>query len=190
MELLNQSDDSKQVISYTTTPFSVKRSKHNLFIYGKIGHIEEVSEMFKWVTEITPGDELNIYINSEGGAIATATSLIKHLSDLDIEINIHVSGICQSAACIILFGLYNKAKNVVIDPYTIFLFHGLRSSGSGKVADNKAAIDILTRLQDKLYKDLFIDLLTKDELNGVKLGHEVYMLGHDVVKRIEEQFTR
>lgn len=186
MKLLNQSDDSKQTISYTTTPFSAKRSKHNLFIYGNIGHIETSADMFKWLTEINPGDELNIYINSEGGAVATATSLIRHISDLDIEVNIHVSGICQSSASIILFGLYDKAKNVVIDPYTIFLFHGFKSSGAGKVVDNKAALDIVSKMQDKIYKDLMSGILTKEELLYIKNGQDVYLLGCDVVKRIEE----
>lgn len=168
-----------------TSSISHKSTKYDLFLVGYISHPVDCIEVLERLEEVGPGDTLNIHINSTGGSVATATTLINRIKNLDAKVNIYVNGECMSAATIILLGLYDKASNVDIDPYTTFLFHTFRTNGGGKISDGKAAFEFLDKKREMIYEDLFSEILTDREMDEVSDGQEVYFLGTEISERLK-----
>jgi ATP-dependent protease ClpP protease subunit len=116
-------------------------------------HIKEITKKNQ-IVGITFGIEppkINLYINSQGGCLYSALAIIDIIASNPIEINTIVSGVCMSAATLILL----SGHNIYMMPNSYMLIHNLSSGFWGKMhefEDEMKNLNELTKKLKEIYK--------------------------------------
>ena len=136
---------------------------NNIYYYMDISP-KSTTELLKNIKEITKKNQIigitydiepppiNLYINSEGGCLYSALSIIDIISSNKVHINTIISGVCMSAATLIfLSGHYRYMM-----PNSYMLIHNISSGFWGKMHEFEDEMKNLSELTKKLksiYKD-------------------------------------
>lgn len=162
-----------------TQPTLVKRVNNDIWWFGDIDldsaqalclALKE-AEMYCVTVAAQNGfyPEINLHINSDGGCIHAAVSVIDTMRSLSTNVNTHVRGIAASAASMIsVFG-----HTRTIGRHSVMLIHQLRGGASGThaqlqdFADNTSIcmqmIEGMYRERTKLKPKLLQELLRSDK---------------------------
>lgn len=156
---------------------NVTSTEADLFIYGEIVQEksvdwwtgEEVSD-----TEVGLMDfkreldgvgnikKLNLYINSPGGDVFTASTMISMLErqkDKGTEINAYVDGLSASAASFLMF----VADNIYLYKNSIVMVHKPMSYAIGNANDLQKTIDALNKIEDSVMIPMYLSKAKCDE---------------------------
>lgn len=142
-----------------------------LYIYGEI--ISGGNEL-KWDdTDVTLTDfkqaiddvvdikTLNMYINSPGGSVfvaSTMISMLQRLKDKGTVINAFVDGLSASAASFLMM----IADNVNLYTNSIVMIHRPMAIAIGNVEDMQSMIDTLNKIEDSVLIPMYLAKANKD----------------------------
>ena len=150
-------DESDNEDEENTDEKEVKVIDNNIYFYTDVSSnsIKELIVLLKEVTKknqiigITFGIDpppVNIYINSEGGCLYSALSIIDIISSNIIPVNTIISGVCMSAATLISLSGHNR----YMMPNSYMLIHNISSGFWGKMHEFEDEMKNLTELTKKL----------------------------------------
>lgn len=174
------SGDFHDAIVYNN-PTKVYRFFINGVIYDDEKWFEPLMKTLSGTTDNPNTTSIEIYLNSPGGSLYTATQLIAAINRCKLPVHLFVEGRCMSAATIISCG--GEFDTISIDDYTDVLFHTARMFSWGKLPDIRNDITNTERIFDMLCNDYYRDILTKAEIEKIKQGHELYMTGREFKER-------
>ncbi len=150
-------EESDNEDEQNTDEKEVKVIDNNIYFYTDVSSnsIKELIVLLKEVTKknqiigITFGIDpppVNIYINSEGGCLYSALSVIDIISSNVIPVNTIISGVCMSAATLISLSGHNR----YMMPNSYMLIHNISSGFWGKMHEFEDEMKNLTELTKKL----------------------------------------
>ena len=134
---------------------------NNIYFYSDVSP-KSIKELLVNIKEITKKNQIlsitygidappiNLYINSEGGCLYSALSVIDIISSNKVPINTIVSGVCMSAATLILLSGHNR----IMMPNSYMLIHNISSGFWGKMHEFEDEMKNLNELTKKL-KDIY-----------------------------------
>ena len=156
---------------------NITSTEADLFIYGEI--VQEKSadwwtgeesqteiglmDFKKSLDELGNIQKLNIYINSPGGDVFTASTMISMLErqkDKGTEINAYVDGLSASAASFLMF----VADNIYLYKNSIVMVHKPMSWAVGNANDMQKTIDALNKLEDSVMIPMYLSKAKCDEV--------------------------
>lgn len=150
------SDEEEQVEKLVTVV------DNNIYFYTDVCE-KSIKELILHIKEITKKNQIlgitfgidppkiNIYINSHGGCLYSALAIIDIIASNPVEINTIVSGVCMSAATLILLSGHNR----FIMPNSYMLIHNISSGFWGKMhefEDEMKNLNELTKKLKEIYK--------------------------------------
>lgn len=173
---------------------NLTKESADLYIYGAI--VSEKDEWFGSDTDVALMDfkqqlddignvnTLNMYINSPGGdvfAASTMISMLQRLQDKGTIINAYVDGLSASAASFLMF----VADNINLYSNSIVMIHRPSSIAMGNVDDFQSMIDTLNKIEDSVMLPMYM----KKTVNGVDeaqikqlLADESWLSANDMIK--------
>ena len=130
---------------------------NNIYFYTDVS-IKSIKELLLHIKEITKKNQIigitygieappiNLYINSEGGCLYSALSIIDIISSNKVHINTIISGVCMSASTLIF--LSGHTRYMMTNSY--MLIHNISSGFWGKMHEFEDEMKNLTELTKKL----------------------------------------
>ena len=155
---------------------NITSTEADLFIYGEIVQEKSVDwwtgeesqteiglmDFKKELDNLGSIQKLNIYINSPGGDVFTASTMISMLErqkDKGTEINAYVDGLSASAASFLMFA----ADHIYLYKNSIVMVHKPMSWAVGNANDMQKTIDALNKIEDSVMIPMYLSKAKCDE---------------------------
>lgn len=140
--------------------------------------------LLKKLNTAKPDEVVNIYLNTDGGEAREAMQITSTIKRSKAKINLILEGSCMSAGTIIAFLPFDRYASVNIDDDCDFLFHLGWMWDFGKPKDVLDSVEYWNVKISKLYKNIFEGILTKEEMNDVLRGKELFLPGSLINQRL------
>lgn len=154
---------------------------YDVYLDDEILDPSNYRELISLLMNASETDQINLYINSPGGNLDSATSIITAMQCCSGEVTAYLMGACHSAASIIT--MYCTQVHVFNSAY--MMAHTASFGSVGNTSTIKAHTDFTVAQVEKLLDDAYEGFLTKDELAKVKNGVEVWFDNEQIVTRLK-----
>lgn len=154
---------------------------YDVYLDDEILDPSNYREVISLLMNASETDQINLMINSPGGNLDTATSIITAIQCCQGEVTAYLMGACHSAASIIT--MYCTQVHVFNSAY--MMAHTASFGSVGNTSTIKAHTDFTVAQVEKLLDDAYEGFLTKDELAKVKNGVEVWFDNEQIVARLK-----
>lgn len=165
-------------------------SKHSSFVHSfylyEIKSPEEYTDWLDIIRNSSENDIIKIHINSPGGSLLATIQLIRALQETQATIVCSVEGQCCSAATLIFL----QADMIDISDHSLFMFHNYSGGTFGKGGEMMDQLKHESAWAEKLFRDVYKDFLTEDEINSMLNNKDIWMDGDEVLKRIKEKVEK
>lgn len=156
---------------------------HNFYIYGEVtGDISDYVDMITTMDLAEKQDVVNLYLNTNGGALETTISIIHAMLRSKASIVCHADGQVASAGTLIFFA----GSSFVVYPYAHAMFHDGSTIIGGKFSENLKAAQATSDLVKKLCMDLYVPYFTEDEVDVILNGSDYYCDAEELGDRVVE----
>lgn len=161
---------------------NITSSEADLFVYGEIVQEKSVDwwtgeesktdvglmEFKEELDNIGNVQKLNIYINSPGGDVFTAStmiSMLQRIKDKGTVINAYVDGLSASAASFLMM----VADNVNLYKNSTVMIHKPMSWAMGNANDMQKTIDALNKIEDSVMMPMYMNKskVSEEEIKGL-----------------------
>ena len=175
---------------------NISSSEADLFIYGEIVQEKSVDWWTGAESETEVGlmdfkeeldnignvQKLNLYINSPGGDVFTAStmiSMLQRLKDKGTEINSYVDGLSASAASFLMM----VADNVYLYKNSTVMVHKPMSFAFGNTNEIQKTIDALNKIEDSVMLPMYMSKskVSEDEIKSI-IDAETWLSASDMEK--------
>lgn len=156
---------------------------HDVFLDDEISEPSNYRELLALLFNAGEGDSVNIFINSNGGHLDTALAVVEGLKATQADVTAVLIGACHSAASII--SMYCHEVAVLDNAYS--MIHTASFGAVGNTGNVKAHTEFTVRQVEKLLQDTYEGFLTKEEMQKVKQGVELWFDADEIRKRMESR---
>lgn len=162
-----------QVITNT-----IHLTEYNLYLHGEIGTPDSMMEHFAVYKSAREGDQINLYVNSCGGSLATGMEYIRHMRECPANITAVIGVEAASMASAICL----EADEIEVDEMSTFLIHSFQygATGSEYSVFNQAQFN--KRLNERWIKSHYEDFLSEKELEDVFKGVDILLDSDQIVE--------
>ena len=174
LEYLQQQQDE---LPYTCS--DMVSTKYEFYIDQDILEPSYYRNLITVLNNATENDLVILNINSQGGSLDSAISIMQALRDTRAETIAHTVGSCYSAATLLAL----SCNNVDVGEFSNWMIH----DGSYAVASKSS--DIVTRasFENKfirnIFKSVYIPFISEQEMNDVMRGVDLWMTSSEVRER-------
>ena len=171
---------------------NITSSEADLFIYGEI--VSEHDDWFGSESDVALTDfkeeldnlgnikNLNMYINSPGGDVFSASTMISMLNRLKqngTTINAYIDGLSASAASFLMMA----ADNINLYKNSVVMVHKPMSVAIGNANDMQKTIDALNKIEDSVMMPMYMSKAKASEKEIKKLiDDETWLSANDMDK--------
>lgn len=131
-------------------------------------YYREVSQL---LMEASEDDLIVLHINSPGGLLSGAQTMIEALKNTEAHTLGILIGSCASAASLI--AMY--CMDIVVTDSADMLVHSPRGGALGKVYDMHSSSEHTMKMTNRLYREAYEGFLTEDEIKEVVAGKELWL---------------
>ena len=146
----------------------------SVFIYGPVEEPEDYVEEVKAIREAT--GVLNVHINTPGGRVDTACSLVSALEDTQAQTVGYIEGVCHSAGTILAL----TCDALVVYDHSLMMFHSASQGGWGKGEDPIVALKAQDAWIKRIMRDKYKDFLTPTEIEYVLDAKDLWLEAEDI----------
>lgn len=154
---------------------------YDVYLDDEISDPSDYRELISLLMNASENDEINLYINSPGGNLDSATAIITGIQCCQGNVVAYLMGATHSAASIIT--MYCTQVHVFNSAY--MMAHTASFGSVGNTSTIKAHTDFTVSQVEKLLDDAYEGFLTKEELAKVKNGVEVWFDNTQIVARLK-----
>ena len=165
--------------SFTTEYGSIKE----YYLSDEIGDACDYIGWFHEIRNSRPSDLIKLHINCPGGNLFTTIQFMQALSETEAHIIVSVEGACMSAATLIFL----MADEYMITNHSMFLFHNYSAGTAGKGGEMYHGMVHERNWSAKLFKDLYTDFLTENEIKDMLEDKDIWMDANEVLDRLEKR---
>jgi ATP-dependent protease ClpP protease subunit len=158
---------------------------HSFYLY-KVEGPEKYTEWFDIIRSCGENDIIKIHINSGGGDLLTTLQLIRALQETAATVVCSVEGQCCSAATLVFL----QADMVEVSDHSIFMFHNYSGGTIGKGGEMMDQLKHESIWIEKLFRDVYKDFLTADEIQLMLNNKDIWMSGEEVLTRIKKKIEK
>lgn len=154
---------------------------HNFYIYEEI---QDVSDYVDYVTILdcaSENDVINIFLNTPGGNLMAAISIIHAINRTQATVYAHADGDVASAGSLIFFATPNR----VVNPYAQLMLHDASMFTGGKLSESIKGIHAMTELVSRMAHDIYFPYFNEDEIADILDGKDFYCNSQEICERVE-----
>jgi ATP-dependent protease ClpP protease subunit len=173
----NNMTEIKRVITQASKGFT-----YGIDILGEVLPPEHYAEDFDLLRNATEQDTINIFINTTGGAMPTATAFHNLITNCKADVIAHVESDAMSAGSLIALSCHA----LVVPDMTNWLMHPSSGGTAGQAAECYADSKWLLESTERLYRTIYSRIMSEEEIEEVIKGKQWYMFGEEVMERLEK----
>lgn len=151
-----------------------------IYISGQIGHPEEYIEEIQALKEAEQGDEVNLFINTEGGSVHTAVQLVTAITNCKANVVGHIEGICHSAGTY----LFLSCDEWQVNPHCMMMIHNYSGGSYGKGEELVDGVLGTHLWITNMMEDIYDTFLTPKEIKRVIKGKDIYLTSAQILERL------
>lgn len=155
---------------------------HNFYIFDEIQDPADYVDFITALDTASENDLINVYLNTPGGNLMTAISIIHAIKRSDATVIAHADGEVASAGSLIFFACPNK----VIMPYAHLMLHDASMFSGGKLSESIKGITAMADLVFKIAHDTYYPYFSEQEIGEILDGRDFYCSAEDVYARLEQ----
>ena len=87
----------------------------------------------------------------------------------------------SAAACVTM-----ACQEIVVTPFSSMMIHGMLYGIEGKVSDVTAQNNFIQKQNEDLLRKLFTGVLSKQEIDNVLKGNDLWLYSEDILSRLEK----
>lgn len=152
------------------------------YIFGSIESCEHYVDMITFLENAVDGEIAKIYLNTPGGHLDTAISLIHSIQNTQATVIVIAHGQVASAGTMLFFACQNR----IVMPYSHFMFHDGSYGGAEQKFNEHVKYAAATH---NLYKtmayDFYCPYFSEDEVKEILEGKDVYLTANEMIDRID-----
>jgi ATP-dependent protease ClpP protease subunit len=167
----------EQVRSYKR---GMQVSLYDFYIIDEIGEPEKYMDMIHTLSTAEPHDTIFIHLNSRGGDLYTTVQILAAMNSTQAKTVTTLEGQACSAATFIFLAGDMK----IVNPNCTFMIHNYSQTTAGKGNEVIQHIGYMNEYFNKLATDIYSHFLTKEELDTVIAGTDLWMHSHEVTERL------
>lgn len=170
-ELMNK---PSQVISKTYV-----NNEYYLYLHGEIGSPDNFLEHFALYRTASTHDVIFLYVNSNGGSLATGMEYIRHMRECEAPI-ICILGmeVASMASAIAL-----EATDLIIDDMSTMLVHSFSYGAMGTEYSIYNQATFNKRLNERWMKSHYSNFLDDQQLNDALKGVDILLDSDEIKER-------
>lgn len=157
---------------------------HEVFLDSDIEEPGRYRELISILINAAPNDKIHLFINCNGGNLDSAGAIISGILSSQAEVSAFLMGACHSAASLI--AMYCHAVHVYDTGY--MMIHTASFGSSGNTPTVKAHTDFTVKQCEKLMVDAYEGFLSKDEIDKVLNGIELWFNADQIKPRLRKRF--
>ena len=183
----SDNDAPVPIIFENSDPISIQQSTAkciHIWLSGEIGEESKYIKILSVCQTAEAGDRIYIHLNSPGGYVSTAIQLYSALKNCEAEITAVIESDCHSAASIIAMA----ADNFHVLPLCSMLIHNFSGGAVGKFNDIQRQVDFDKRQTEKIFREVYANFLTEDEIKEVLEGKDLWLNADDIDARLTKLF--
>jgi len=179
-------------------PFEVRNDKfsistkamnllcYNVYLNGDIGYPHEYTELLDLFRSVPERSLIRFYINSGGGQVNTAMTIINAMNECRGDIVTILDGEAHSAAGYIFLA----GHEFVVNPNASMLCHTYSGGSFGKGPDVRKQVDFNYSLVNDYMVTVYSGFLTEAELKSMESGEDFWFKAEDIVERLNNKVSR
>ena len=154
----------------------------HFYIYGQVGESSNYIQLIEALRNAQEGDEIHIHIDSCGGYLYTAVSIIHAIWATNGHVVTHADGECSSAGSLLLF----SGHSIIVNPLAHVMLHDGAYGNHDKMSTMKITADAAHKHLNEVYRTVYGPFFTDDEMGEILKGVDFYMMADEVLARIEQ----
>ena len=156
----------------------------DVYLDGPIGEVAYYRELLNYMRSMEEGDELRIWIDTEGGLVDTAMAIIDAMENTDGDVVCIVNGKAFSAGSLIAL----RAPNLLIGNNATFMIHsGSFGTGRGKQGDVVEFVKFNKKYMENIMRDSYKFFLTDAEIDEMLMGKDFWFDTQETKERLENR---
>ena len=162
----------------------ITMSLYDYKLFGEITEAENYIDLIDALRYSSPNDEFVIRINSGGGLLSTADTIINAIKESQSHVHAHIESECGSASTMIFLACNSHSAS----PSTEFFVHSASSGAIGKEHENFARTMFSRKRVHRLIRETYAGLLTDQEIENVLNGQDYYFDQEELEERLENYY--
>lgn len=187
MTILNSKETNTKNNSsneYCTIYENIKSIKQiDVYLNKEIGRAENYTNLLNLLRTSDENTTINLYINNGGGYIYSALQIINAIKTAKCLVKTIIDGAAHSASSLIF--LIGDVYEVF--PNSMMLCHYYSTIEMGKASDIENSIDFNKLYYKNIYREIYEGFLTKDEINRVFKGEDIWLNHTQIMKRLKKR---
>lgn len=152
------------------------------YLYGPLEDEADYIELIHSIRYASPEQRITIHINSPGGSMYACLAIINAIDACQGEVLTVLDGEASSAAAMIW--LAGHVKAIASKRVALMVHTAATGFMSTKIPEIRGSIDVTEKLIKELIDDLCEGILTPEEFTDVYRGHDVYLIGSEILDRM------
>lgn len=170
---------SKEVFVKTTT---INCFHHRIFLDEDIKDASFYRKAIDIIDNAGPNDFINIHIDTPGGDLSSAISIINAIRGSDAQILGTLEQKAFSAGSLILLA----CPNIMIKPYATLMAHSGMAGAWGAFDRATDQLGFFKEETTRLMREIYTGFFTEEEIESVVRGHrEIWLKDHEILSRLE-----
>lgn len=166
--------------------FGKTREIHSVDVYFDelIADLPYYRNLLQYMREMQPEDELRIWVDSPGGYLASALSIIDAMNSTEGQVTVIVTGQAASAASIIAL----NAPNLIIGDNAYMMCHSASyGTGAKKQGEIFSQVQHSEQSLRKMMFELYENFLEPEEIEMMLVGRDYYFDYDEITERLNRR---
>jgi ATP-dependent Clp protease protease subunit len=156
---------------------------HHFYIVEDIKEVDYYLSMINTIRTAEQHDTIFIYLNTPGGNLHTAIQIIAAIRQSSATVVTCLEGVVCSAGTMIFLAGHKH----VVNQNCTFMIHNYSQWVGGKGNDITIQVKYTESYFRKLSEDIYGKFLSKDEIESVLEGKDLWMESSDVARRVKDK---
>lgn len=181
--LLLQPQDSSAIRCFKQTiPLNI----YHFYISDVIEDHAPFYELLNTLKTAEAHDRIIIYLNCPGGALYVAIQIVNAIQTSQATVITCLDGqVCSAATLIFLVG-----HEYIVNKHGSFMIHNYSEGVFGKGNEIISRVKHATDWFEKLTFDIYGNFLTKEEIQGVLQGKDLWLDSDEVLERLQKNIPQ
>lgn len=155
---------------------------HEIYICSEILEPAHYIDQFNTIRHASELDTIRFILNTKGGVLATALQFIRVMGESKAHIITSIEGDCMSAGTMIFLA----GHEFEIAANSSIMIHNYTGGIVGKAHEIHSQSDFQKQWANDFLNDIYDQFLTKEEINLVLSGKDLYFTTNEAAIRCEK----
>lgn len=173
-------EETEEIKHYTYIHQAVTSNVHHFYISSSIEDPIYYTDMVHKIMVAAPNDIIYIHLATPGGYVATGIQLINAMNASQAHVIAALEGEVASLGTM----LFLAADEFIVHDNCLLMFHNYSGGVWGKGHEQVAALESATRWSEDFMMRLYVPFMTKDEVERLIKGEDIYMHPPEIKERL------